>query len=63
VDRDGFDRCDAQCTLDVAKAVQFELVNLGESIRVLPVVLYHIEVVGGCEEAGIGGSLAIPQGS
>jgi hypothetical protein len=24
--------------------------------------LHHIEVVGGCEEAGIGGSLAVPQG-
>ena len=63
VDRDSFDGSDAQCTLNVAEAVQFELVDLGESVGVLPVILHYIEVVGCGEEAGIGGSLGVPQGS
>ena len=56
MDGDSLDGCDSQCTLDIAEAVEFELINLCQSIRVLPVVLYDIEVVGSSEKAGIGRS-------
>lgn len=46
MDGHGFDGGDAQGALDVAKAVEFELVDLREGVRVLPVVLYDVQVVG-----------------
>jgi hypothetical protein len=61
VDGDRLDWCDTKCTLNIAKAVQFELINLCESIRILPVVLYDVEVVGSCEKASVGRSLRVPQ--
>ena len=60
MDGDGFDGRDAQCSLDDSEAIQLELVNLRQSVRVLPVVLHYIDIVGNGEEAGEGGGLGIP---
>lgn len=52
--RDCLDGLYADSLLDVAETVQTELVDLGEGIGVLPVVLNDIDVVRGGQEASEG---------
>lgn len=44
-----------------SQAAQAELVDPLEGIRVLPVVLDDVDVVGGGQQAGKGGRLGVPQ--
>lgn len=48
-------------SVTTSQAIQPELVNLLQLRRVLPVILYDIDVIGGCEEAGEGGGTGVPQ--
>lgn len=57
MDRDCLDRVDADRSLDFAEAVQLELIDLIQSVRILPVVLNKVDVVGHCEQAGESGCL------
>jgi hypothetical protein len=60
MDGDGFDWSDADGALDVAKAVKLELFDLAHGVRVLPVVLDDVDVIGDGQEAGEGGGFRVP---
>lgn len=54
-------RIDTNSSLDVAKAVKLELVDLSQGIGILPIVLNDVDVIGDCEQAGEGGCLGVPE--
>ena len=60
---DRFDLRGTNGLFDVTQRVECELVNLIELVRVLPVILDQVYVVGCGEEAGEGGGFAVPQRS
>lgn len=60
MDRDGLDWGGTNCSLDVSQAIKLELVDLAKGVRVLPVVLHEVDVVGDGEEAGEGGGFGVP---
>lgn len=43
-----------------SQAAQAKLVDLLQGIRVLPIVLDHVDVVGGGQKTGEGGRLGVP---
>ena len=54
MDGDGLWWCHADSTFDIAEVREFELIDLCEGIRVLPVVLDDVNVVANGQEAGEG---------
>lgn len=50
----------AERASSTSQAAQAKLINLLQGIRVLPVVLDHVDVVGGGQETGEGGRLGVP---
>lgn len=58
--RNSLDGLDTNGFFNVAETVEAELVDLGESVGILPVVLNDVDVVGGCQEAGKGRCLGVP---
>jgi len=49
VNGNGLDSVDADCSLDLAEAVQLELIDLSECVWVLPVVLNEVDVIRYCQ--------------
>lgn len=43
-----------------SQTAQSKLVNFLQGIRILPIVLDHVDVVGGGQETGEGGRLGVP---
>jgi hypothetical protein len=43
-----------------SQAAQAKLIDLLQGIRVLPIVLDHVDVVGGGQKTGEGGRLGVP---
>ena len=60
MDRDGLDGCDADGTLDFAKAVKLEPIDFIHGVWVLPVVLDDVDVVRDGQQAGEGGGFGVP---
>jgi hypothetical protein len=63
MDRDSLDRLHANGFFNVAETVQTELIDLSESIGVLPVVLDDVDVVRGGEQASKSRSFRVPERS
>lgn len=51
----------ADCSFDLTQRVEGELVDLIQLVWILPVVLYHVYIVGGCEKASEGRRSAVPE--
>lgn len=61
--RDCLDGLYADSFLNIAQTVKTELIDLGEGIWVLPVVLNDVDVVRGSQEASEGRGLRVPKRS
>jgi hypothetical protein len=61
--RDCLDGLYADSFLNIAQTVKTELIDLGEGIWVLPVVLDDVDVVRGSQEASEGRGLRVPKRS
>jgi hypothetical protein len=61
MDGDGLDRRDADGTLDFAKAIKLELLDLVHGVWVLPIVLDDVDVVRDGQQAGEGGGFGVPE--
>lgn len=60
---DGFDRLYANGLFNVAKTVETELIDLGQGVRILPVVLNDVDVIRSGQQAGKGRCLGVPERS
>ena len=60
MDGHGLNGRDAYGSLDLTETVKLELIDRRQSVRILPVVLHYIDVVGDREQAGICRGLRVP---